>query len=54
MATTALARTAARKSSRKQRVAAQRASAFVSRRGTLPEYLEPSKINALIQLAPHA
>ncbi len=51
--TTTLARTNGRKPTHKQRVAQQRASGNVARRQTLPEYLEPSEVEALINAAPH-
>ena len=54
MITTALARTSDRKLSKKQRVSLQRASGFVARRQSLPEYLEQAEIDSLIQVAPHA
>ena len=53
MATTALARSAGPKPAKKQRVAVQRASGSVARRATLPEYLEPAEVEALIKAAPH-
>jgi len=54
MFTTSLARTSGRKLSKKRRVLQQRASGNVACRTSLPEYLEPSEIESLIQLAPHA
>ena len=54
MSTTALARARYHKQTQKQRVSLQRASGFVSRRQSLPEYLEAPEIEALIQLTPHA
>jgi len=48
MTTTALARVSTRKPTRKQQVAIQRASGFVARRASLPEYVEMPEINALI------
>ena len=53
MTTTDLARGHGRKPSKKQRVAQQRASGNVARRSTLPEYLEPAEVEALIRAAPH-
>ena len=52
--TTSLARAGSRKVTKKTRILQQRASGFVARRQSLPEYFEPSQIDALIQLAPHA
>jgi len=54
MTTTVLARSGVRKPSSKQRVLQQRASGNVSRRTSLPEYLEPAEIDSLLQVAPHA
>jgi integrase/recombinase XerD len=54
MTTTALARAGNRQPTRKERVAIQRASGYVARRASLPDYLEMPEINALIQVAPHA
>ncbi len=54
MTSTRLARRTGKKPTRKQRVLQQRASGFVARRQTLPEYLESAEIESLIQLAPHA
>ena len=53
MTSTALAKTNGRQPSRKRRVAVARASGTVARRSTLPEYLLPEEVNALIQAAPH-
>ena len=53
MTTTALARANGRKPTGKQRAAQQRAIGNVARRSTLPEYLEPPEIEALIHAAPH-
>ena len=53
MTTTSLARAVRRQPIRKQRVAQQRASGNVALRSTLPEYLEPAEVNALIHAAPH-
>ena len=53
MTTTALARTGGRKITKKQRIVRQRASGNVARRSTLPEYLEPPEVDALIHAAPH-
>ena len=39
---------------RRQRIAQSRASGNIARRQTVPEYLEPSEVQALIQAAPHA
>ena len=41
-------------SQRRQRIAQSRASGNVARRQTVPEYLEPSEVEALIDAAPHA
>jgi len=51
---TALARAGSGKSARKQRAVQSRASGFVARRDTLPEYLEPDEVQALLRCAPHA
>ena len=53
MTTTGLARGHGRKPSKKQQVAQQRASGHVARRSSLPEYLEPPEVDALIRAAPH-
>lgn len=53
MSSAALARTNGRKPSRKQRVVVARASGTVARRSTLPEYLLPEEVTALIHAAPH-
>lgn len=53
MTTTNLARANGRKPTRKARVAQQRAMGNVARRSTLPEYLEPPEVEALIHAAPH-
>ena len=53
MANTSLARANDRKPTQKQRVAQQRAIGNVARRSTLPEYLESSEVEALINAAPH-
>jgi len=53
MTSTALATTGGRKATRKQRVLQARASGNVARRSTLPEYLEPAEVDALIRAAPH-
>ena len=53
MTTTGLARAPGRKPSKKQRVARQRAIGNVARRSTLPEYLEPPEVDALIHAAAH-
>ena len=53
MTATGLARSNGRQLTRKQRVARQRASGKVAKRSTLPEYLEPPEVEALIQAAPH-
>ena len=53
MTATDLARSNGRKHSKKQQLARQRAMGNVSRRSTLPEYLEPTEIDALIHAAPH-
>ena len=54
MTTTSLARARTYKAIKKQKVLQSRASGNVSRRQSLPEYLEPGQIGSLIQLAPHA
>ena len=41
-------------SQRRQRIVQSRASGNVARRQTVPEYLEPPEVQALIQAAPHA
>ena len=48
MTTTSLARASGQTPTRKQLVAQQRASAYVARRSSLPEYLEPHEVVALI------
>ena len=53
MATTTLARASGRQPTRKQRVRQSLASGNVARRSTLPEYLEPPEIHALMHAAPH-
>ena len=53
MTTTILARPNGRKPTQKQRVLQQRASGKVAVRSTLPEYLEPGEVDALIHAAPH-
>ena len=40
-------------SQRRRRIVQSRASGNVARRQTLPEYLEPSEVHALIEAAPH-
>ena len=54
MTTTSLARARTYKAIKKQKVLQSRASGNVSRRQSLPEYLEPGQIDVLMQLAPHA
>ena len=51
--TSALVSTNRRKPTHKSLVAQQRAIGKVARRSTLPEYLEPPEIEALIHSAPH-
>ncbi len=51
--TTTLARANGRKPTPKQRVMQQRASGNVAARSTLPEYLEPAEVDALMHAAPH-
>lgn len=53
MATTSLAKGNRREPTRKKRVAQQRASGNVARRSTLPEYLLPTEVTALIHAAGH-
>ena len=52
--TAALPSTSGSKPTRKSRSLQSRASGFVARRASLPEYLEMADVEALIQLAPHA
>lgn len=54
MTTTSLAMARTYKAIKKQKVLQSRASGNVSRRQSLPEYLEPGQIDVLMQLAPHA
>ena len=53
MTTTILATTNGYKPTPKQKVLRQRASGNVAIRSTLPEYLEPPEVDALIHAAPH-
>ena len=53
MTTISLARANGRQPTRKQQVAQRRGSGNVAQRSTLPEYLEPPEVEALIHAAPH-
>jgi len=53
MTATLLARSSNKKSNCKSRALQPRASGFVARRASLPEYLEHSQIETLIELAPN-
>ncbi len=53
MTTTILARINGHKPTLKQKALRQRASGNVATRSTLPEYLEPPEVDALIHAAPH-
>lgn len=53
MTTTILTKTNGRKPTPKQKVLRQRASGNVATRSTLPEYLEPPEVDALIHASPH-